>query len=245
MATDINSASQSQPARPTRPELLLDHIARYGLTTRAIASRLFCESSSSKTENLFGRLLKQRRIVARSLRRHPPASYYTLAAPEAVRLHAPVPVGRLSGKAIYEALAVLYFCHEEAAKRVRISGKLLETRLGFPLKSPSATFVIQDEPEQLLGRIIVPGRDARPDYALKLIQLESAYLSRFPEAKAWMQEGTLRFVVLVYSEPRRAQFVEAIALARSRGRIGHTFRADVAVVSDAHEPNLVSKETLR
>lgn len=237
MEREINvvSSPQSPPNRQTRAELLIDHVAQYELTTRAIASRLFCGSSPSKTENLFGRLLNQRRIVAYSLSKQPPLSYYTLARTDAARLGASVPSGRLSGRRIYEALAILYFCHHPSgvgarakpAARRRAPAKLIEQQLKFPLKTLSAPFVVQAEPEQFFARTIVPGWWARPDYALKIIQVETNYLARFPEARLWLSEATLRFLVLTHSEARKTQFTEALLRARAQQRLPDQVRVDV------------------
>src|SRR4051794_16242369 len=102
--------SSGDDTEARRPEQLLKHLAMFGVTVRPIAKRLFCDDSPSKTENLFGRLLKQKRILRYSLTKSPRRSYYTLSGEEAARFAVPIPKGRLSGRAISEALAILYYC---------------------------------------------------------------------------------------------------------------------------------------
>jgi hypothetical protein len=211
-------------------------VARYGLTTRAIASQLFCGGSPSKTENLFAKLLKQRRIQAYSLRKSPRLSFYTLSSSEAFRLALKPLTGRRSGRRIEEALAILQYCHEQGTTRRRVDAQAVQDRLRFPLRTLSAPYVIETQPEQYFGRLFVPGREARFDYALQLLTKEAFDLERLEAARAWLPEGTFRFIVLTLSEARRQQFLEALSVSTRRYSVLNLVRVDVAVVDDIAGP---------
>lgn len=225
---------KSGDGEKTRPEQLIEHIARYGLTLRAVAGRLFCDGSASKTENLFAKLLEQKRIVAFSLSKAPRLSYYRLSEKESARLGLTPTAGRLSGRTALQAIALLRFCFPGAqpVKRAKISAATVSSKLGFPFKSLDASYVVQRHPEQYFGRVVVPGPQARPEYALKIIRLETMYWLRFPEAEHWLSTGALRFVVLLHSPPRVVQFTEALAAARERKTLPAEVRIDLEYVPD-------------
>ena len=65
--------------KPSRPERLFAHIAVHGLTIRAIAARLFCDNSETKTKNLFDPLLKKKRILAFRWSASTGLKFYTLS----------------------------------------------------------------------------------------------------------------------------------------------------------------------
>src|SRR4051812_4415021 len=98
---DPSADEQEEP----RPDRLLAHIADHGLTLKVIASRLLCDDSRSKTNNLFDPLLKARRLRAFSLRNG--RKYYMLGDEDADRLRVPRVRGQLSGQRIQTAIAVL------------------------------------------------------------------------------------------------------------------------------------------
>lgn len=236
--TGTSSAVSRPPLKP-RAEQLIEHLACYGLTTRAIASRLFCVGSPSKTENLFAQLLKQRRIQAYSLRKSPRLSFYTLSTSEASRLALKPLTGRRTGRSIEEALAILQYCHEPKTARRKVTAGAVQERLRFPLRTLSAPYVVETAPEQYFGRIIVPGREARFDYALQLLAKDSLDLERFEAARVWLPEGTFRFVVLTLSDARRLQLLDALSVWRRRYSVLNAVRVDVVVVADVAGPRRV------
>ena len=231
-ATTVDAPSKGE-TELSRADRLVEHIAHYGLTTRAIASRLFCDGSGSKTENLFAPLLKQGRIRAYSLRKSPRLSYYTLSRSEAARLARSPLRGRRAGRSIEEALAVLHYCHQPGTTRRRVSANAVQERLGAPLLTLLPAYVAEAEPEQYFGRIVIPGRESLFNYALSVITKEALDLDRFEAARVWLPEGAYRFVVLTLSRARRQKFLEDLARWQQSHSVLKKVRVDVAVVDDA------------
>lgn len=224
----------TEPANPalTRPERVLRLIAVYGLITRALVRWLICGGSERKTENVFYRLLKQRRIHAYPVSASLRTKYYVLSRTEAIRLGARVLTGRRSARAIEHASAVVHYCHQPPATRRRLKGGLLQKRLPFSLPTLSPCYVVERQPQQYFGRVIVPGRNARVDYALHIVRREGTFLERQREAIPWLRDGSFRFVILTLSDARRRQFEEAFAQERGRQRLRDDIRVDVVQVKD-------------
>ena len=63
----------------SRSERLFAHIAVHGLTTRAIAARLFCDNEETKTKNLFDPLLARKDIHAFRWKASSGLKFYTLS----------------------------------------------------------------------------------------------------------------------------------------------------------------------
>lgn len=214
----------------TRTQQLFAHIATHGLTLKVIASRLFCDGSKTKTNNLFDPLLKEGRLIAFSLRNG--RKYYTLGPDDADRFRLPRTRGRLSGLRVQTTLAVLSFCYLTNSRRLRVPARALKEVLGFVPRQRDAVFVIEDAPETYVARIIVPGPGTKPDYALKIVSGEQRWILQNPIASALVEPGTFRFVVLVDSAARRDQFRESFTTAKSRQRISSRLRVDVLEVID-------------
>ena len=227
----------------TRPELVLEHIALYGLTLTPIVSRLFCGGNETTTRNLFRTLHEQRRIVSYSLNRASGLKYHVLSPDEARRRATAIVSGKLSGKAILTAVSVLCFCYATPkVHRRRAFLPELEDEMKFPLKSKSASYFVEQGPEYYVGRVIVPGPKALPTYAIDQISKDAHRLFAFPEARDWFAKRAYRYVVLVESEARRALFAEAIKLAES-GKLPKGVPVDVACVPDLLKPVTLAKET--
>ena len=230
---DRSNRSATHPVkrkRATRPERLLAHIAVHGLTMKVIASKLFCNDSRSKTNNLFDPLLKAERLKAFSLRGG--HKYYMLGDDDADRFRVPRVRGQLSGQRVQTAIAVLSFCHLSDAKRLRAPARQLKDLLGFVPRQRDAVFVIEESPEHYVGRVIVPGPGTKTDYALKILADEPRTYLRDRDAASLISSGTFRFVILVESPARREQFAESVGQAKARHRIDARVRVDVVEVID-------------
>jgi hypothetical protein len=216
--------------RVSRPERLLAHIAVHGLTMKVIASKLLCDNSRSKTNNLFDPLLKAERLKAFSLRGG--HKYYMLGDEDADRFRIPRVRGRLSGQRVQTAIAVLSFCYLANAKRLRAPARDLKDFVGFVPRQRDAVFVVEESPEQYVGRVIVPGPGTKTDYALKILADEPRTYLRNPDTASSVSAGVFRFVILVESAARREQFAESVNQAKARQRIDARVRVDVVEVID-------------
>jgi len=232
--------SSGEDQHPSRAERVLDHIATYGLTITSIVSRLFCDNSQSKTQNLFRKLHERSLVVAYTLDRTAGLKYYVLSVKGSEGRVPFVGVGKLSGKSVHTAVSVLCFCHGQPdasgaktiRRRVSLEELEREPSLGFSPKSKRAPYVIEQSPEQYIGRAIVPGPQALPSYAINEISRDARRLTGLAEARKWLATGGYRYVVLVQSEARKALFAESIDVAQTRQRIPKGVRIDVVCVPD-------------
>lgn len=188
---------------------ILDHIAAYRLTIRAVLSKLFFEGRSP--DNVI------RRLSPKKLQSCGPLddgfSWYQLSKAEATRRKLWSRATPLNGHRLHEALATLWFCCGNESRRNRHEASEF-TDVSSPLPGSHPYCVAESEPP-VLYRVIVPGTGSQDDSILKTVRDAAEESFQHPDLHAWLKNGTFRLAVLV-EEELRVPHLQQLITADSR-----------------------------
>lgn len=192
-----------------RDDKIAKHIGNFVVSTRVAIERLFFENSAT-CDNVLNRMIKEKRIVSEA---GIPGGlcYYRLSLSEAKSLGIPEHRAKAKkGRALREALQVLWFCCLSGRTRTRLKQKKVKEAFGEGKGSGKPHCAEAGEQSSIIYRIYAPGPNSRDDYLLKelLNHYEAGMASA--QTRGWIEDQALGFAVLVETPERRDKLLRLI-----------------------------------
>lgn len=194
-----------------RDEKILKHVARYGVSLRAVIETLFFEGRSC--DHVLNRLTskKENRLTAVRIGRTK-FHYYHLSAAEAASRGVPHRARARKGDALRVAVQVLWFSCMCGKKRIRLERKQISKQLGRGkgFGRPHVAEIDEQGGQGVVYRLYCPGARARADYVLKTLCEDYVDAQNHSRLSDWMRGGSFAFAVLVETPQRQAKLQKLI-----------------------------------
>jgi len=189
-----------------RDDRILAHVGLYHVTFRRIVARLFFNGSEKACQNVVDRLVAQDRLSAVNLGGSP-LQYLMLSAPEARRRSLPQRGKPPGGRALAEAIGVLWFC-TILAQRYRLEREELCRVLGPD--APHGEHCAEPGDRPRIYRIYVPGPWTKPSAIVATVDELLSAARDHPALSSWVANQLYGVAVLVPTEARAKPIQEAI-----------------------------------
>ena len=193
----------------------MSHIGRYRLTLRRVLDAAFFASNRSGCGNVLDRLLTLGLVQSRVLSGR--LCYYQLTAQGATDRFPVSRTRRLGPRQLRHALAILWFCHMQGQRRVRLEPEELAQRLPA---APARPHCLEAGKRLRLHQVRVPGAHTQLGSAISELRECVRQAAADPTLAAWMRSREYRFALLV--DPAR--------VARMRAAVQRTGLADTVSV---------------
>jgi len=193
-----------------RDDEILKHVARYGLTLRAVLEHTFFDGHEKACDAVINRLVTAGKLESRE---GLPGglNYYHLSISEVRKRRVPDHRGRpKKSRALREALQVLWYCCMTKHNRLRVENRQVHKQFGRDkgLGKPHCRETFGET--RVLYRIYTPGPGSRDDYLIKVIRGDWAIASQNPTLADWIRAESYRFAILVETSHRRDKLRHAL-----------------------------------
>lgn len=192
-----------------RDELILKHIGKYSITTRAVLEKLFFDDGTC--DHVLSRLIREKRIV--SAGGIPGGlSYYRLSLTEARARGVPEHRARpKKGRALREALQLLSFCCLSEKARTKLERRQVAENFGNGSGSGKPHCAESNEDRSMVYRVYAPGPNSRDDYLLKAVRSDTEKGLERPELRTWIEAKAFAVAILVETPERQARLKRLIS----------------------------------
>lgn len=193
-----------------RDDRILAHVGLYRVTFRRILARIFFDGREKACQNVVDRLLQEGSLCDVQLGGSA-LKYYQLSPGEAAKRGIRHRARSLGGRALSEAIGVLWFC-TILAQRYRLERKELCSVLGPA--APQGTHCAEPGNPARIYRIYLPGPWTKPAAIAASLDEIIASAKQTPVLSGWITNRLYGIAVLVPTEARANLIQQAIASKR-------------------------------
>lgn len=194
---------------------ILEHLARYRVSVRAVLSRL--NDANKVLKPALERLLGSELVVAdRSLPGN--RALYCLSKKGAAVLDVSESRARhFRGQAMHKHLGVLLFCHVAGCKRYRLEDQELRELVGDPLPEGTHCMAQIDDHPVLLG-VYVPGAETSLRSIVRRVRELIVDARRVPALRDMIAAGRFGIALVVTTSQRRKVISRTLSRPEADGR---------------------------